>query len=141
MAREFLGLAPLTQPNLRAHIILLICFFSSRRRHTRLQGDWSSDVCSSDLVRVRHDDPLGRDRHCLDGHVLQIVVGAECEPSSCDEGDDKYRENAYAIHVVLFFYGASLRINAVARIVIGPPTVAPFATSRTTGCSMMNSNG
>src|SRR2546426_12659290 len=27
-------------------------FFSSRRRHTRLQGDWSSDVCSSDLVGV-----------------------------------------------------------------------------------------
>src|SRR5256885_792855 len=32
--------------------ILNLChfFFSSRRRHTRLQGDWSSDVCSSDLV-------------------------------------------------------------------------------------------
>src|SRR5256885_12793144 len=29
--------------------ILDIFFFSSRRRHTRLQGDWSSDVCSSDL--------------------------------------------------------------------------------------------
>src|SRR5256885_3230015 len=30
---------------------LFFCFFffSSRRRHTRLQGDWSSDVCSSDL--------------------------------------------------------------------------------------------
>src|SRR5256885_10476435 len=27
-------------------------FFSSRRRHTRLQGDWSSDVCSSDLGRT-----------------------------------------------------------------------------------------
>src|SRR3989454_4461181 len=27
-------------------------FFSSRRRHTRLQGDWSSDVCSSDLFAV-----------------------------------------------------------------------------------------
>src|SRR5256885_8874484 len=27
-------------------------FFSSRRRHTRLQGDWSSDVCSSDLAKV-----------------------------------------------------------------------------------------
>src|ERR1039457_664261 len=26
-----------------------VCF-SSRRRHTRLQGDWSSDVCSSDLL-------------------------------------------------------------------------------------------
>src|SRR6266850_2583487 len=25
-------------------------FFSSRRRHTRLQSDWSSDVCSSDLT-------------------------------------------------------------------------------------------
>src|SRR3989454_5313926 len=32
-------------------------FFSSRRRHTRLQGDWSSDVCSSDLVVT---DPSGR---------------------------------------------------------------------------------
>src|SRR5256885_11001624 len=29
---------------------LLSFFFSSRRRHTRLQGDWSSDVCSSDLA-------------------------------------------------------------------------------------------
>src|SRR5256885_10731275 len=29
-------------------------FFSSRRRHTRLQGDWSSDVCSSDLEPRRH---------------------------------------------------------------------------------------
>src|SRR6266446_8739696 len=29
-----------------------IFFFSSRRRHTRLQGDWSSDVCSSDLGLV-----------------------------------------------------------------------------------------
>src|SRR5256885_2448527 len=31
-------------PNVRRGV-----FFSSRRRHTRLQGDWSSDVCSSDL--------------------------------------------------------------------------------------------
>src|SRR6266850_207316 len=33
-------------------------FFSSRRRHTRLQGDWSSDVCSSDLM-VREDKVIG----------------------------------------------------------------------------------
>src|SRR5437762_6633061 len=26
-----------------------VVFFSSRRRHTRYIGDWSSDVCSSDL--------------------------------------------------------------------------------------------
>src|SRR5205807_7050116 len=35
-------------------------FFSSRRRHTRLQGDWSSDVCSSDLylswLRAERED-------------------------------------------------------------------------------------
>src|SRR5256885_8792606 len=30
--------------------LVVFFFFSSRRRHTRLQGDWSSDVCSSDLV-------------------------------------------------------------------------------------------
>ena len=29
-----------------------ICFFSSRRRHTRYWRDWSSDVCSSDLPPV-----------------------------------------------------------------------------------------
>src|SRR5207249_5642102 len=27
-------------------------FFSSRRRHTRSKRDWSSDVCSSDLVEI-----------------------------------------------------------------------------------------
>src|SRR5256885_10350680 len=36
--------------------IQLCFFFSSRRRHTRLQGDWSSDVCSSDLVTI--EDPV-----------------------------------------------------------------------------------
>src|SRR5256884_1299247 len=28
-------------------------FFSSRRRHTRCSRDWSSDVCSSDLARMK----------------------------------------------------------------------------------------
>src|SRR6266487_2776778 len=31
-------------------------FFSSRRRHTTWTGDWSSDVCSSDLVAEAHED-------------------------------------------------------------------------------------
>src|SRR5256885_8275670 len=35
-------------------LLLLFFFFSSRRRHTRLQGDWSSDVCSSDLTCPAH---------------------------------------------------------------------------------------
>src|SRR2546430_9604111 len=34
---------------------LLFCFFfSSRRRHTRFDCDWSSDVCSSDLENRYH---------------------------------------------------------------------------------------
>src|SRR6266478_4710492 len=38
-------------------------FFSSRRRHTRFDCDWSSDVCSSDLIRLRaaaRTSPQGR---------------------------------------------------------------------------------
>src|SRR5690348_18076762 len=48
--------------------ILLFCvffvffFFSSRRRHTRWTGDWSSDVCSSDLALVSDLGEFGRKR-------------------------------------------------------------------------------
>src|SRR5207237_1552718 len=31
---------------------LALLFFSSRRRHTRFKCDWSSDVCSSDLIHL-----------------------------------------------------------------------------------------
>src|SRR5438270_13949895 len=31
---------------------MILFFFSSRRRHTRFDCDWSSDVCSSDLLLV-----------------------------------------------------------------------------------------
>src|SRR6266487_3161532 len=37
---------------------MLFFFFSSRRRHTRWTGDWSSDVCSSDLDDL-DDPPVG----------------------------------------------------------------------------------
>src|SRR5690348_776816 len=36
----------------RLRRIFLHFFFSSRRRHTRWTGDWSSDVCSSDLLII-----------------------------------------------------------------------------------------
>src|SRR5699024_11801653 len=39
-------------------------FFSSRRRHTRSKRDWSSDVCSSDLLDLK----------VLDEHGKQVVV-------------------------------------------------------------------
>src|SRR5256885_15351463 len=57
-------------------------FFSSRRRHTRLQGDWSSDVCSSDLNKV----PL----HRLPPSKVEVNLGGEhtasalcCDLSKC----------------------------------------------------------
>src|SRR5256885_4714563 len=46
----------------------LLFFFSSRRRHTRLQGDWSSDVCSSDLpsaTNIRRYAEIVRERSIL----------------------------------------------------------------------------
>src|SRR5256885_5672427 len=52
----------------REHVVFF--FFSSRRRHTRLQGDWSSDVCSSDL----------RDRHERGGLFFQPTVLANVTP-------------------------------------------------------------
>src|SRR5256886_4717842 len=38
---------------LRRNAQLVFFFFSSRRRHTRFDCDWSSDVCSSDLIPAR----------------------------------------------------------------------------------------
>src|SRR5262249_57294367 len=45
------------RPAGRASADLDCFFFSSRRRHTRLVSDWSSDVCSSDL-NVTNSDML-----------------------------------------------------------------------------------
>src|SRR3989344_947818 len=36
---------------------ILLMFFSSRRRHTRLTCDWSSDVCSSDVPGLPNKKP------------------------------------------------------------------------------------
>src|SRR5438034_3362293 len=47
-------------------------FFSSRRRHTRSLCDWSSDVCSSDLVSRAVSELLRRLTAVL---VLAAVVG------------------------------------------------------------------
>src|SRR5437762_6696857 len=52
-------------------------FFSSRRRHTRYIGDWSSHVCSSDLVKFRTQ--VGRLTKALvvfniDGGILQAGI-------------------------------------------------------------------
>src|SRR2546430_15809812 len=60
-------------------------FFSSRRRHTRFDCDWSSDVCSSDLVLGYGTWGMGRGSRMRRGFttaglhssvVDRIVIGA-----------------------------------------------------------------
>src|SRR5437879_9819309 len=53
-------------------VYLFVCFFfffSSRRRHTRYIGDWSSDVCSSDLelAGINRRRRVGHEVHCRGG--------------------------------------------------------------------------
>src|SRR5207249_5070906 len=49
-------------------------FFSSRRRHTRSKRDWSSDVCSSDLVhecqQLAHGDQVAHLRNVAHHHLV-----------------------------------------------------------------------
>src|SRR5437762_13344661 len=50
-------------------------FFSSRRRHTRYIGDWSSDVCSSDLAAdAAHLVSAARAHGYLPDQVLRRVA-------------------------------------------------------------------
>src|SRR5688500_19535126 len=66
-------------------------FFSSRRRHTRLQGHWSSDVCSSDLgqhvytVDLKEPKAIERSsqavRSCPLGTRNAEPLRCKCDPS------------------------------------------------------------
>src|SRR5437763_11061915 len=58
--------------------VIFFFFFSSRRRHTRYIGDWSSDVCSSDLQQ-RWDLGLFQGPH-------DLVVGLGDGFDGGDEG-------------------------------------------------------
>src|SRR5688572_31618432 len=59
-------------------------FFSSRRRHTRFDCDWSSDVCSSDLQAVLISDRGIEEGERAHHHLRRVArseerrVGKEC---------------------------------------------------------------
>src|SRR2546429_7953677 len=56
-------------------------FFASRRRHTRCSRDWSSDVCSSDLMSHVDDGTL---HAYLDGELSPAEVqGVEAHLAQC----------------------------------------------------------
>src|SRR2546421_9459659 len=67
-------------------------FFSSRRRHTRSDRDWSSDVCSSDLQkvvvgRIETTGALGVREAIADGEDLALPVVEEVEAHAVDESE------------------------------------------------------
>src|SRR2546427_10146166 len=53
-------------------VCVFFFFFSSRRRHTRFDCDWSSDVCSSDLAGVR--PPLARRALAESGGSVRVAI-------------------------------------------------------------------
>src|SRR2546430_336068 len=65
-------------------------FFSSRRRHTRFDCDWSSDVCSSDLIELPvHLKVTGEIRPAVTptnvatGSSRKLECAPECQPYPC----------------------------------------------------------
>src|SRR5439155_4783436 len=73
-------------------------FFSSRRRHTRWPRDWSSDVCSSDLVEFREVQYVGDEAACR-SERRDVVLGAGWDELRAD--GIRRREAAEKIDVAL----------------------------------------
>src|SRR5262245_64940610 len=85
--------------------ILVFFFFSSRRRHTRCLSDWSSDVCSSDLVRaaaetVEEDPPRQRiavrvqpDRREPEQKIARLNSRAVDDVRPVHDADDEDRKS------------------------------------------------
>src|SRR5207247_4015830 len=59
-------------------------FLSSRRRHTRSTRDWSSDVCSSDLMLVIHPD------ECIDCGVCEPECPVEAIKPDTEPGLEEF---------------------------------------------------
>src|SRR5260370_29929591 len=60
----------------RAGVEFCLCFFfSSRRRHTRFKCDWSSDVCSSDLVELVGPNPVPNNATIPTGYTTAAAIG------------------------------------------------------------------
>src|SRR5699024_11647223 len=69
----------------RVYRNLRFFFFSSRRRHTRSKRDWSSDVCSSDLI-IRDHGAVPATIAIMDGKIKIGLSDAELENFGQAEG-------------------------------------------------------
>src|SRR5258708_8644954 len=76
--------------------IHIVFFFSSRRRHTRSSGDWSSDVCSSDLpsreASTPRRAPLQPRWGGLDRRPVQELIAVDLETTGFDPETDRIIE-------------------------------------------------
>src|SRR2546430_2906466 len=74
---------------IRESVLFFFFFFSSRRRHTRFDCDWSSDVCSSDLLigtdAVRIPLEQEDDHSPLQGCWTEVVRHNQCQLSRSEE--------------------------------------------------------
>src|SRR5258707_3797254 len=91
--------------------ICLYCFFfffSSRRRHTRYWRDWSSDVCSSDLLLNISASPYTINKRTLRLEMLRSIAMTHKRPVIYVNqvgGDDS-----------LIFDGASMAVTADGKV-------------------------
>src|SRR2546426_2623278 len=96
--------------------IFFFFFFSSRRRHTRLQGDWSSDVCSSDLEHeaILH---LGRLSLRLEDEDRRGITSHQGDQSRAAFGDmlDVMKRDVDATRAA-FSKEARKRVDAIRRV-------------------------
>src|SRR5690625_6863316 len=73
-------------------------FFSSRRRHTRWPRDWSSDVCSSDLILEREAVDTEIDIEAM-GLVARATKAREVAVQDMTPGERLFYERYTLCHV------------------------------------------
>src|SRR5690606_39471918 len=76
-------------------------FFSSRRRHTRFSRDWSSDVCSSDLMPVLVNVLLDADKNRLKVFATNLEVSLTDEAEAVVKSSGKVAVNAKSLFDIL----------------------------------------
>src|SRR5689334_24377803 len=102
--------------------IISFFFFSSRRRHTRWNCDWSSDVCSSDLSSPQERATMKRARSsfaCI-GSVPAGRSRSQTSPyhsGSCSRSEEHTSELQSQFHLVCRFLLENKNILLIIRLV------------------------
>src|SRR5690606_39284019 len=76
-------------------------FFSSRRRHTRFSRDWSSDVCSSDLIESQPYLEAIRQLRYEIGHRNALDIHLTLVPYLQAAGELKTKPTQHSVKTLL----------------------------------------